>query len=87
MTNCRISHASSVVSDYLAASPEAREAMERKYGAKTIKRLVDQYEEEKANSEWKEANTTACPQCEIYVEKSAGCNHMSEQSVHRLSGP
>ncbi|KAI0082237.1 hypothetical protein K474DRAFT_1688223 [Panus rudis PR-1116 ss-1] len=57
-------------------SPE-RVAMERRYGRANLQRLVAQYEEDKANQEWLKAQTTACPSCEVRVEKSHGCNHMT----------
>lgn len=40
-------------------------------------KLVARYEEEQANKEWLQASTMACPGCEVHVEKSLGCNHMT----------
>ncbi|KDQ63877.1 hypothetical protein JAAARDRAFT_54068 [Jaapia argillacea MUCL 33604] len=39
--------------------------------------VLAQFDEEKANREWMEKCTTRCPNCEVGVEKSAGCNHMT----------
>lgn len=56
-------------------SPE-RTVIERKFGASTIKRLVNQYEEEKQTEDLLKRSTTACPKCHVHIEKSLGCNHV-----------
>jgi len=33
--------------------------------------------EDNLNSTWKTQNTKQCPKCKVYIEKSAGCSHMS----------
>ena len=53
-----------------------RETMERRYGKKNLKRLVSKYKEDRANREWLEKSTKACPSCHVRVEKSMGCNHV-----------
>ncbi|OCH96590.1 RWD-domain-containing protein [Obba rivulosa] len=78
-TDCPISVTETFVREYLALpedSPE-RAVMERRYGAKNIRRLVERYEEERANERWLEHSTTECPTCNVHVEKSFGCNHMT----------
>jgi E3 ubiquitin-protein ligase RNF14 len=47
-------------------------------------RLVAKYEEERANREYLESQTTKCPTCEVFVQKSLGCNHVSgSKSIHQ----
>jgi E3 ubiquitin-protein ligase RNF14 len=55
----------------------ARKLLEQRYGKGNITRLVANREEERANREWLEKSATACPSCNIFVEKSMGCNHVS----------
>jgi len=56
--------------------------MERQYGKKNLKKLVAKYEEDRANQEWIEKSTMACPKCHVHVEKSMGCNHVSGSASH-----
>ena len=51
--------------------------MERQFGKGNIGRLVAAYEEEQANKQWLKSSTMACPGCDVHVEKSLGCNHVS----------
>jgi E3 ubiquitin-protein ligase RNF14 len=53
-----------------------RKTMERRYGKKNLKKLKAKYEEDRANREWLEKCTMACPSCHVHVEKSMGCNHV-----------
>lgn len=53
-----------------------RRVMERRFGGKNIRKLVEKYEEEQANKQWLEQSTMACPSCHVHVEKSLGCNHV-----------
>ena len=55
--------------------------MERRYGKKNLKRLVVKYEEDRANREWLEKSTKACPSCHVHVEKSMGCNHVRKSGI------
>lgn len=54
-----------------------RLALERQYGKANLTRLVNKFEEEKANKELLALCATECPGCMVYVEKSMGCNHVS----------
>ncbi|KAF9036464.1 hypothetical protein BDZ89DRAFT_1100630 [Hymenopellis radicata] len=68
-----------IVKEYLALpkdSPE-RENMYRRFGRKTVLKLVAAYEDEQLNRKFLESSTTPCPGCQVYVEKSMGCNHMT----------
>ncbi|RDB29614.1 E3 ubiquitin-protein ligase itt1 [Hypsizygus marmoreus] len=76
---CPIAHSEKLVLDYLNL-PEGsteRQTIERRFGKANVLRLVAAYEEEQANKEWLQASTMACPGCEVHVEKSLGCNHMT----------
>ncbi|KAF8640352.1 hypothetical protein AX17_000023 [Amanita inopinata Kibby_2008] len=77
-TACLIAHAEKLVLEYLAAEEgtEERAAIERRYGHANVQRLMKRYEEERANQEWIKSSTTACPRCEVAVQKSLGCNHV-----------
>jgi E3 ubiquitin-protein ligase RNF14 len=54
-----------------------RGLIERQYGKANVLRLVAKYEEDKSNAEWLKSSTMACPGCQVKVQKSAGCNHVS----------
>jgi hypothetical protein len=56
--------------------------MERQYGRKNLKKLAAKYKEDRANQEWIEKSTMACPKCHVHVEKSMGCNHVSGSASH-----
>ena len=53
-----------------------RSEIERRLGKNLLSRLVAKFEEERENNKWFEESTTACPGCNIRVEKSYGCNHV-----------
>ncbi|KAF9042082.1 RWD-domain-containing protein [Panaeolus papilionaceus] len=79
ITACRIEHRDLVVHEYLSAledSPE-RDFLEKRYGAALVKRLVEQHMQDEACKQWIDQSTTVCPGCEVNVQKSEGCNHMS----------
>jgi E3 ubiquitin-protein ligase RNF14 len=78
-TPCPIAHSEKLVLDYLALPEGSSERvfMERRFGRDNIIRLVMTFEEEQANKEWLKSSTTPCPGCNVSVEKSLGCNHVS----------
>lgn len=57
------------------AHPE-RLALERRFGKAQLVRLVEKIKEDLENQQWLERSTTKCPNCQISVEKSVGCNHV-----------
>lgn len=71
---CALPQSSAIVSKYLEGDLEERKTLEARYGAANIKRLVAAYEEERALQEWLQKNSTPCPGCSAWVEKSQGCN-------------
>lgn len=60
-------------------SPE-RKTLEQQFGRVNIRRLINQYEEEKANLKWLAKSTMQCPGCHCHVEKNMGCNHVRFQN-------
>lgn len=78
ITACRIAYSEKLVLEYLSSEDGSseRERIERRYGRTNVLKLVAEYEEEQANKSWLAASTMACPGCEVYVEKSMGCNHV-----------
>jgi len=42
-----------------------------------MRRLAAAFLEERANKEWIDDNSKACPGCTVRIEKSQGCNHMT----------
>ncbi|KAI9057191.1 RWD-domain-containing protein [Trametes sanguinea] len=80
VSHCPISATKTLLLEYIAM-PEGsveRKRMEMRYGRAALKKLVDEYEQERAFYEWLERSTgTSCPTCNLRVEKSAGCNHMT----------
>ncbi|KIY52890.1 hypothetical protein FISHEDRAFT_34477 [Fistulina hepatica ATCC 64428] len=82
---CPISVSEKIVLKYIKAEVGSHERafIERMYGKSTIARLVAAHEEEKANKKWLEMSTMACPGCNVNVEKSLGCNHMTCAKCHQ----
>ncbi|KAL6304222.1 hypothetical protein BKA93DRAFT_733706 [Sparassis latifolia] len=79
LSECTIASSDSLVSRYMELpeqSPE-RQLIDRRYGRANLLRLVAKYEEDQANRKWLEQSTMACPTCQVHVEKSIGCNHMT----------
>ncbi|KAI0651634.1 RWD-domain-containing protein [Trametes meyenii] len=80
VSQCPISATKGLLMEYMALpedSPQRRQ-MEQRYGRMALKKLIDEYEQERAFHEWLERSTgTPCPGCDLRVEKSAGCNHMT----------
>ena len=80
ITACTIAHSEKLVLEYLAAEEGSaeRQTIEKRFGRANVQKLVLTYEEEKANNEWLHSSTMECPGCQCHVEKSLGCNHVSE---------
>ncbi|KAI9512666.1 RWD-domain-containing protein [Russula earlei] len=79
LSDCPIQIAERLVIEYketTVGSP-VRKRMEQRHGKRNLERLVRKYEEDRANREWLEKSTMACPRCHVHVEKSMGCNHMT----------
>ncbi|BGP42490.1 hypothetical protein JCM10450v2_006585 [Rhodotorula kratochvilovae] len=74
---CSLPQSSTIVSSYLEGDDAVRRSLEARYGASNIKRLVAAFEEERALRAWLDKNATECPGCSAWVQKSAGCNHMT----------
>lgn len=53
-----------------------RVAMERLYGKRNLSKLLKELADEQLVDQWRSENAQACPSCNIFVEKSQGCNHM-----------
>ncbi|KAI0662611.1 RWD-domain-containing protein [Cubamyces menziesii] len=80
VSQCPISATKTLVLEYIALEEGSveRKQMELRYGRTTLKKLVEEYEQERAFHEWLERSTgTSCPTCDLRVEKSSGCNHMT----------
>lgn len=85
-TPCPIAYSEKLVLDYLAL-PEGsseRVLVERRFGKANVLKLVKMYEEEQANKQWLTSSTTACPGCNVRVEKSLGCNHVGDSMKCRV---
>jgi E3 ubiquitin-protein ligase RNF14 len=78
-TPCPIAQSEKLVRDYLALPEGSSERvfMERRFGRENVLRLVMAFEEAQATQEWLKSSTTPCPGCNVPVEKSLGCNHVS----------
>ncbi|GAA5825953.1 hypothetical protein JCM11251_000066 [Rhodosporidiobolus azoricus] len=74
---CALPQSSAIVTSYLAGDATEKASLEMRYGAANLKRLVAAYEEERLLREWLEENATRCPGCDIPIEKSHGCNHVT----------
>lgn len=60
----------------VAEGSEERTSLQRRFGKGNLEKLVRQFEEDRANREWLDKSTMACPGCGVHTEKSAGCNHV-----------
>lgn len=78
-TTCAVEYSERLALDYLEAAEGsvARSELERRYGRGNVEKVVRGYKSEKANMEFIKTHTTRCPRCEVAVEKSEGCNHMT----------
>nr|XP_037276940.1 E3 ubiquitin-protein ligase RNF14-like isoform X2 [Rhipicephalus microplus] len=59
--------------EYLSATPAGKQAMEKRYGKRTLQLLVD----ESLTQDWMQENSKKCPHCSISIEKQDGCNKMT----------
>lgn len=74
---CKLEDVNSLVREYKDGDPSKREALELRYGKKTIAKMIQTFEEEALNDAWKAENATSCSVCEAPVVKNGGCNHMT----------
>ncbi|VDB84506.1 unnamed protein product [Peniophora sp. CBMAI 1063] len=79
LTDCPIPLSEKVIAEYSSSSDGSteRKNLELRYGARNLAKLVARWQEEKANREYFEENSTSCPHCSVRVQKSHGCNHMT----------
>ncbi|KAI0314981.1 RWD-domain-containing protein [Amylostereum chailletii] len=79
LSECPIPQSEKFLDEYmqLPEGSSGRKMLEQRYGARNLARMVVRFQEEQANREWLRSSTMACPNCNIHVEKSAGCNHMT----------
>jgi len=77
-TSCPLTFSEEFVLKYirLKEGSEGRAILQRRYGKGNLEKLVQQLEEDRANREWLNKSTMACPGCGVHTEKSAGCNHV-----------
>ncbi|XP_034244713.1 E3 ubiquitin-protein ligase RNF14-like [Thrips palmi] len=69
---CRFKNSSGLIAEYEAASTERKRFLEKKYGSKTIREMI----ETSYSEQWIRGNSKACPHCSAAIEKSDGCNKM-----------
>jgi E3 ubiquitin-protein ligase RNF14 len=89
LSDCPIQIAEKLVIEYMETSEVSptRKTMEQRYGKKNLRKLAAKYKEDRANREWLEKSTVACPSCHVHVEKSMGCNHVSGSASHPAVSP
>lgn len=79
VSQCPISAMKGLLMEYLAHPEDGleRKKMEGRFGRAMLQKLVAEFQEERAFQEWLERWTgTACPGCDLRVEKASGCNHV-----------
>ncbi|KAE9410815.1 hypothetical protein BT96DRAFT_961538 [Gymnopus androsaceus JB14] len=76
---CPISAYETLVLDYLAlpAGSLGRTTIEQRFGRTVVAKMVDAYHEEQLFKQYLADSATPCPGCNIHIEKSLGCNHMT----------
>ncbi|KAF8316062.1 RWD-domain-containing protein [Clavulina sp. PMI_390] len=80
LTPCSVRSGSTFVREYLelAEGSPRRILMERMLGgSKILQKMIKQYQEDEENRKWLESSATRCPGCQVFCEKSHGCNHMT----------
>lgn len=77
-TDCPLSFSEEFIIKYTGLGEGAQERMmlQRRFGKGNLEKLVRRFEEDRANREWLDKSTMACPGCGVHTEKSAGCNHV-----------
>ena len=84
VSSCPISATKAILHEYMAFADGSTEKklMEMRYGRSALRKLVVEYEQEKAFQEWLDRSTgTPCPGCDLRVEKHSGCNHVRRRAV------
>ncbi|KAJ3750098.1 RWD-domain-containing protein [Lentinula detonsa] len=76
---CPISAYETCVLDYLALPEDSpgRRLIERRFGRSIVAKMIAAYQEEQAFKQWLADSSTPCPGCNVHIEKSLGCNHMT----------
>lgn len=73
---CGVSNAEAAARQFKEGTDEQRKSLELLYGAAKLRRIVAKYEEDLANAEYFNDNTTACPGCAAPISKTEGCSKM-----------
>jgi len=60
----------------LGEGSKEKAILQQRFGKGNLEKLVRQFEEDRANREWLDKSTMACPGCGVHTEKSMGCNHV-----------
>jgi len=78
-TSCPLTFSEGFVHEYmkLEEGSEKRTVLQRRFGKGNLEKLVQRSKEDRANREWLDRSTMACPGCGVRTEKSMGCNHMT----------
>jgi len=79
ITDCPLNVTDEFVEGYMnlpAGSPD-KLVLERRFGKAQLAKLVARHVEDQANRKWLQESTMACPNCNVHVEKTMGCNHMT----------
>ena len=78
VSHCQLDFQAQIVAQYLKTEVGSgeRRLLERQFGEKTIRLLVQRWSEEQQSQDLIKSSTTQCPGCETRVEKSHGCNHV-----------
>ncbi|KAF8784460.1 E3 ubiquitin-protein ligase RNF14-like [Argiope bruennichi] len=63
----------SVYKEYTSGNSAVKEEIERRYGKRFIKAMV----EDTLSENWKSSNSKTCPHCKASIEKIDGCNKMT----------
>lgn len=84
---CPLSSIPAFIKQYydLAENDPVRRQLEARYGKRNLEQLAAKAREDDENRKWLEANSRNCPGCQVVVEKSVGCNHVSPLRIAALA--